>query len=137
MNKACPIILREKHGSIEVLGFVHPLAGKQLVKGTIEERESLEQACIRELIEESGVSATPNIFLGKWDSGYKGQVWGFYLMAGAEELPDHWDFFTNDDGGHLFKFFWQRLDENPDFEWHPLFVGAINFVKMALARGTI
>ncbi|WP_430457766.1 NUDIX hydrolase [Rheinheimera sp.] len=137
MNKACPIILREKHGVIAVLGFTHPLAGKQLVKGTIETGESLEQACIRELLEESGVCATPRVFLGTWDSGYEGQVWGFYLMAGPEQLPEHWDFFTNDDGGQLFKFFWQRLDENPDAEWHPLFVGAINFVKMALARADI
>ncbi len=61
MNKACPIVLREFNGTIEVLGFIHPLAGKQLVKGTIEAGESIEQACIRELKEESGICASPKI----------------------------------------------------------------------------
>jgi 8-oxo-dGTP pyrophosphatase MutT (NUDIX family) len=137
MNKACPIILRERHGVIEVLGFTHPLAGKQLVKGTIEEGESLENACVRELLEESGIPATPGRFLGKWNSGYEGQVWGFYLTVSSESLPDCWDFLTDDDCGHIFRFFWQRLDENPDSEWHQLFVGAINFLKMALIKCSI
>ncbi|HRH76065.1 MAG TPA: NUDIX domain-containing protein [Cellvibrionaceae bacterium] len=132
MNKACPIILRDRHGITEILGFSHPLAGKQLVKGTIENGETLEQACARELIEESGIAATPSKFLGEWNSGYEGQIWGFYLMRIAEKLPDHWEFSTSDDGGHIFSFFWHRLDEIPDPQWHPLFAGAINFVKKAI-----
>ena len=36
-----------------------PLAGYQLVKGTIDIDEGIEQAAERELLEESGLSASP------------------------------------------------------------------------------
>jgi hypothetical protein len=37
-NKACPVILRRRN-QLEILLFEHPLAGVQLVKGTIERSE--------------------------------------------------------------------------------------------------
>jgi 8-oxo-dGTP pyrophosphatase MutT (NUDIX family) len=55
MNKACPVVLRRGCNGIEFLVFESPLAGKQLIKGTIEAGESLGKACARELEEESGV----------------------------------------------------------------------------------
>lgn len=133
INKACPVLIRKRHGKTEILGFSHPLAGKQLVKGTIESGETLAQACVRELVEESGISAIPTEFLGQWNSGYQSQLWGFYLMSCVEDLPDYWQFSTGDDGGHIFSFFWHGLDENLDANWHPLFVGAINYLKKALS----
>ena len=80
MNKACPVILRNREGNIDLLAFAHPLAGKQIVKGTIERGESLENACERELFEESGIIAKSSACLGEWDAGHEKQVWGFYLM---------------------------------------------------------
>ena len=51
MEKAWPIVLREKDGAIEVLAFQHPQAGKQFVKGTIELDEDPVAAAARELRE--------------------------------------------------------------------------------------
>lgn len=34
-NKACPVVLRHST-ELEILAFRHPLAGLQLVKGTVE-----------------------------------------------------------------------------------------------------
>lgn len=132
MNKACPVILRKIGGQTEILAFRHPLAGKQLVKGTIEANEPLTAACQRELFEESGIHAETVRFLGKWVSGYENQVWGFYLMACADSLPEQWTHFTEDDGGHRFQFFWQPLNRPLDDKWHPLFKGAIEFIKQAM-----
>ena len=120
-----------------VLAFIHPLAGNQLVKGTIESKECLEQACIRELKEESGITANPAMALGTWDSKYQNQKWGFYLMESREHLPDSWDHFTEDDGGHLFHFFWQPIHGELSNNWHPLFIGAVNFLRKALTRVSI
>ena len=132
MNKACPIILRETDGGTEILAFSHPIAGNQLVKGTIEQYESLSHACTRELKEESGVDATPPIALGVWDSKFDNQIWGFYLMEPDDHLLESWEYFTKDDGGHLFEFFWQPIQAELDSNWHPVFIEAINFVKEAL-----
>ncbi|MCO7224227.1 NUDIX domain-containing protein [Pleionea sp. CnH1-48] len=134
MNKACPVILRKLDGETQVLAFTHPLAGNQLIKGTVELEESLEQACKRELKEESGIAAHPIMDLGTWNSNYQDQVWGFCLMKPNDHLPDSWSFFTEDDGGHLFQYFWQPLHGELDNNWHPLFVGAINFLRQVLAK---
>lgn len=134
MNKACPVILRSINGSVEVLAFTHPLAGNQLVKGTIQLHEHLKQACIRELKEESGIAAQPTLELGSWNAHYQNQIWGFCLMETCEPLPDSWEFFTQDDGGHLFRFFWQPLCGELNSEWHPLFVGALKYLGQALRK---
>ena len=132
-NKACPVILKMERGQPYILAFAHPLAGNQLVKGSIEPNESIEQACMRELKEESGITAHPKRNLGTWHTDYQDQVWGFYLMEPEEALPMSWSFYTKDDGGHIFQFFWQPLYDIPDSKWHPLFVGAIKYLKQALA----
>jgi 8-oxo-dGTP pyrophosphatase MutT (NUDIX family) len=48
--KACPVVLRSL-GDGEILAFEHPLAGWQLVKGTVEAGELPRDAAIRELYE--------------------------------------------------------------------------------------
>ena len=55
-TKACPVVLR-RVDKLEVLALEHPLAGFQLVKGSIEHDESPAAAAARELLEESGVIA--------------------------------------------------------------------------------
>lgn len=135
MNKACPVVLRVRGGVREILAFRHPSAGLQIVKGTIEPGEALARACVRELEEESGIRSEAGPFLGEWQAGYDEQVWGFHEMHCADELPETWQHFTEDGGGRTFTFFWQPLDDPPtDDGWHPVFIGALAFVRSALSQ---
>lgn len=71
--KAVPIVLRQGPSGSEVLLFIHPLAGVQLVKGTVEPGESVNEAAIRELAEESGIEgASCASDLGAWEQGPPG-----------------------------------------------------------------
>ncbi len=54
-DKACPVVLSSVL-PYKILLFRHPLAGVQLVKGTIEKGETPSEAVLRELAEESGIS---------------------------------------------------------------------------------
>lgn len=127
INKTCPIVLRTINHKTQILAFKHPLAGNQIVKGTVEPGESFADAAVRELVEESGISATVDIYLGTWDSGYKNQIWGMHLMKVENELPEFWTHQALDDGGHEFQFFWQDLNQTLDNNWHPVFIHAIDF----------
>ncbi len=84
---------------------------KQLVKGSIEEGEQLPATCERELFEEAGIEAEPIEYFGKWEPNYQKQVWELYLMECKNVLPDRWEYYTQDDCGHIFEFFWQPLDQ--------------------------
>jgi len=131
-NKACAVVLRDSAQGAELLVFAHPIAGIQLVKGTIEPGESCDEAALRELEEEAGVSAaTVTRQLGVWQSGFECQVWSFSLCVPAAPLPDAWAHQAEDDGGHLFRFFWHPLAAAPTNQWHPLFQGALGFIQNA------
>lgn len=136
-NKACPVILRhhgEDHASYDILAFRHPKAGSQLIKGTIEPNEAPAAAALRELYEESGIGdATIQRSLGLWNAGVLGQIWAFYLCTTTTPLPETWQHYTTDGGGHTFTFFWQPIIAPLDEQWHPVFVGAINHVRRHLS----
>ncbi len=132
MNQACPVVLRPDKENSELLVFRHPYAGMQLVKGTIEQGESLEQACERELFEEAGLLGKSSGFLGVWESGYRGQVWGFSLMELTESPEDRWSHFTGDGGGLIFCFSWENINLELTEGFHPLFQGAIRFIQSQL-----
>nr|WP_222846742.1 NUDIX domain-containing protein [Chitinolyticbacter meiyuanensis] len=135
VNKACPVVLREAPGGYELLVFRHPLAGVQLVKGTLEPGEAAEAAALRELAEEAGLTAvTPARPLGIWDSGWQGQVWSFQRVTVADALSAQWRHYTSDDGGHEFAFFWHPLAAEPDDDGHPLFAGALHALRVRLAE---
>ena len=73
-EKVCSVVLSSARRP-KILLFRHPLAGVQLVKGTIEKGEAPCRAALRELAEESGIStATIEDDLGCWDSGHQGQI---------------------------------------------------------------
>ena len=74
MNRARPVVLRIHNNQLELLAFKHPKDGVQLVKGGIKTDESLENACIQEQEEESGIQAQAVKRLGLWDANSKGQV---------------------------------------------------------------
>lgn len=57
-QKSCPCVLRRGPSGYELLVFEHPLAGRQIPKGTIESGEDPGLAAMRELEEESGIRAT-------------------------------------------------------------------------------
>ncbi len=134
-NKACPVVVRSKSDGLQILAFRHPVAGRQIVKGTIERDEPAADAALRELFEEAGLqSATVIRDLGVWESGYEGQIWSFHLCE-VDGLPDEWAHHTQDGGGHDFAFFWHSLHESPDDDWHPLFKGALQWIEQNLACG--
>lgn len=123
--KACPIVLRQRNG-LQILVFEHPLAGVQLVKGSVEAGESCADAAIRELFEESGIMATRVLAdLGVWRSGYQQQHWSFHLCEVPTELPDTWLHHAEDDGGHDFRFFWHTLQSPASEKWHDVFREAL------------
>ena len=103
--KAVPVVLRSASEDAEILVFEHPQAGVQLVKGTVEHGESIDQAAIRELAEEAGIrGAVCESDLGAWESGHEGQLWHFREMRVPISLPSSWEHYTQDGGGHVFKF---------------------------------
>ena len=134
MNKACPVVLRHKNNTLELLAFEHPAEGNQLVKGGIKKGEPIESACIRELKEESGIDAQVVRQLGIWEPNFKNQIWGFCLMHYEDILPDTWDFATKDDGGHVFSFFWQPLDSPLNDNWDEVYKHAFQYIKNTLGR---
>lgn len=132
-NKVCPVIVRRRGSIDEVLAFEHPLAGCQLVKGSIEAGESVEAAALRELTEESGIAAAKVVrSLGIWPSDFEGQIWALVECTPAQTLAESWVHHAPDDGGHAFRFFWHPLQEPPNSQqWHALFRGALRFIQNA------
>ena len=112
-QKACPVVCRGIPGSKEVLAFRHPTAGYQLVKGTIEPSETIQQAAERELFEESGVVGVAIDYLGAVQMSEPEQEWHFVLCR-VGSLLEAWTHRTSDGGGLNFEFFWHPLNEEAD-----------------------
>jgi 8-oxo-dGTP pyrophosphatase MutT (NUDIX family) len=128
--KVVPLVLRRSGSNTELLVFKHPSAGIQLVKGSLELGESISDAALRELAEESGIISNElEGSLGSWNSGYEGQVWHFEEIRCNLQLNDNWKFFTHDGGGHWFEFFWHNIQEPPSQDWHPVFQHALAEIK--------
>ncbi|WP_322364119.1 NUDIX hydrolase [Pseudomonas sp. Teo4] len=133
-NKACPVVLSLTQPPM-ILLFRHPLAGTQLVKGTIENGETPSEAALRELAEESGINdAIVERDLGCWKAEHQDQIWSFHLCRVERNLPERWVHQTLDDHGHLFEFFWAPLDHLPLADCHPLFQRALAFLCESLRR---
>lgn len=132
-DKACPVVLSSALPH-KILLFRHPLAGVQLVKGSIEKGETPSEAALRELAEESGISdAVIRNDLGVWNADHLGQVWSFQLCHVERALPERWSYPTCDDHGHLFEFFWASLDHLPYDDCHPVFQRALAFLREKLS----
>jgi len=132
MKKACPVVIRDIRGEKQLLCFKHPLAGLQLVKGSIEPGESLFRACERELLEESGIVARAFSCLGAWDSGFERQMWGVCLMQPEQALANQWCHWTQDDGGKCFSFFWHPLSCPLPEPRHAVYERARVYITQAL-----
>ena len=69
-SKVAPIVLRHRGDRTEVLVFMQPEAGTELVQGTVEAGESVSAAAVRELEEESGITGAGRLCdLGIWEQG--------------------------------------------------------------------
>jgi len=113
--------------------FRHPLAGSQLVKGSIEPGESAPDAAIRELFEEAGITcARVTADLGIWEAIEGEQVWSFQRCEIMQPLPDRWSHHCSDDGGHTFELFWHRLAQDPRDAFE-IFVNAVRVIRARLA----
>lgn len=131
-NKACPVVLSSSL-PLRLLLFRHPLAGTQLVKGTIENGETPREAALRELTEESGIEdAMVEIDLGCWNAEHQDQIWSFHLCRAGRRLPERWAHQTLDDHGHVFEFFWAPLEDLPYVDCHPVFQRALRFLCQRL-----
>ena len=121
-QKAVPIVLRESVEGVQILVFKHPMAGVQLVKGSIEPGETASEAALREPEEESGINEAVAVqSLGSWESGYQEQTWHLHEVRPTGPLPSQWEHFTQDGGGHLFAFHWHALAAEPSKDWHLFF----------------
>ncbi|NBB76175.1 MAG: NUDIX domain-containing protein [Bacteroidetes bacterium] len=132
MIKVVPVLTRSKAKSLEILAFEHPLAGKQIVKGTLEQGEEIADGCARELIEESGIEAKAIREMGSITNSVGGETWHFMTMMAKGPIPDRFTFHTNDDGGHDFKFFWYSLADPLSDEWHEIFHHPIRHLQKIL-----
>ena len=133
MKKVVPVILRHQKHGLEILAFRHPLAGIQLVKGTIEYDEKYDEAAIRELFEEAGLIAEPNPkFIGNFKLKSNQQDWYFYLCEVSVDLAETWIHHCQDDGGLDFEFFWFPLNQKPNESWHESFQEALAFLREKL-----
>ncbi len=129
ISKACPVAIQDG----AVLIFQHPLAGAQLVKGTVEAGETPQAAAERELWEEAGVT-------GRWtdqmvvvsDEIAPAQRWHFVPVETAP-LPQSWTHHCADDGGHLFRFFWHLADGTSPADCDPVFQRALAFLHQRVA----
>ncbi len=130
VKKACPFVLRERGAGLEVLAFVHPLAGRQFVKGTVESGELPLSAALRELREESGVVLDALDSLGT--HRIAGQVW-YLFLARRDDLPETWTHEADDDGGHDFVFFWHPLGQPLDDRWEDIFHQAFAALQSRLS----
>lgn len=128
IEKVCPVVLRGPRDDREVLVFMHPLAGIQLVKGTRELPESIASGALRELAEESGIVDAKVVGSNRPSSSIApDQLWHFVNVE-VPNLPDQWAHDTKDDGGHRFEFFWWKLSVSPTDLWHGNFVRALQHI---------
>jgi 8-oxo-dGTP pyrophosphatase MutT (NUDIX family) len=127
VQKACPVVVRRTTCGIEILSFRHPIAGYQLVKGTVETGETIQHAAERELLEESGIVGHAIDYIGTAQMAEPEQEWHF-VVCEIRHVVERWTHRTSDGGGLDFEFFWHPLNQEPDENWHPVFRHALAFI---------
>ena len=133
IEKVCPVILRTNTlRQIEILVFQHPVAGIQIVKGTLEMQEPILDAAIRELFEESGISRKIEHCTYIGHSQIASIPWHF-IAINIQDLnfAEQWQYQTLDDYGHVFSFFWlpvPRLLALEQDQIHPKYLDAIRYI---------
>lgn len=136
MRKVVACLIRPGLDGVELLVFRHPNGTIQIPKGTLEKGESPEVAVLRELEEESGISAAtlglrvdldrvaPRGPAGAAPS--EDQVWHVFTLRPAAEVPDSWQHRARgspEEEGLVFSCRWLRLSgakEELDELYHPV-----------------
>ena len=127
-QKAVPVLLRQR-GGVEVLAFVHPASGRQLIVASMADGESAATAGLRELFGASGVEGAR--ISGEFGAeAIGGSIWHF-LRAATPELPEEWAHATA--SGEPHAFFWQPLDAVEEGDWHDNFVSALKAIRRYVA----
>jgi len=122
-NKVVAYITRITHGQKEILVFDHEKqwseAGTQVPAGTVDPEESLHEALLREIAEETGISELQ--ILAKIDEYifYRTPHQEFnhrhiFELTSQEPLPDRWEHQVTGHGiddGMKFYFYWMPLSE--------------------------
>jgi len=134
--KACPVVLRRIGGLREILAFQHSCAGLQLVKGGIEPGEASEDAALRELAEEAGITDARHVRALGSAEVRGGEVWHFHLLD-RPGLPESWhnDAVGDDDG--RYRFFWDDLDAEAGPGFDPVYGAAMAFIRRRLHNGDV
>lgn len=124
-EKVVAAVVRRAGTGWEVLAFDHPLAGTQLVKGTVEEGEAPEVAVRRELHEESGlVVGAAGAEIGLWEQSPDRHRWRVYVLPAPVGLPDRWSHLpvgSPAEEGLVFHFRWLPIDGRLGTSLHPLY----------------
>lgn len=113
-SKAAAIVVRRDPP--EVLILVHPEAGWQIPKGTIDPGELPKAAVLREVEEETGLTGPRAVHpLGSWVQATSGgdlQRWHGFVLVAPDDTPDRWDHAASgspEEDGLLFSFRWVPL----------------------------
>ena len=131
IHKACPVVLHPDGAPLRHLLLHHPVAGIQLVKGTVKPHEDPTRAAMRELFEESGLETIAASLLGSSDTIHLQERWHFTLCRIKPPVRDRWRHLCPDDGGHLFHFSWHVLTD-PHPEMDPRFLNALTWIQQTL-----
>jgi len=130
LHKVVACVVRYQDEFSEILAFKHPppLGDCQIPKGTVEEKEDFENATLRELHEESGLTNCRIIKeLGSFEvicpGGPNGdlelerQIWNVFILGSNSTIPDNWHHIVTGDGideALNYEYFWHRLNETDD-----------------------
>ena len=122
------------HGPTQLLVFDHPVAGTQIVKGTVEDGETLQEALVRELLEEPGLLCDGGSHVGTWDRTVGGGPnedgalelarWHVFEVRAPVDAPDAWAHQASgseEEARHVFRFRWVDIDASLPEALHPLF----------------
>jgi len=140
--KVCPCIVRRLPGGYQILCFWHPLGGKQIPKGTVEEGEEIDVAALRELKEESGIKGVKikskvgiiNRYIGarpRENGPLEHHEWHVFLIDATEDLSETWQHEavgSEDEQGLIFSYFWQNMPDDYN-GFHPKFVEVFKRVE--------
>ena len=139
LQKAVACVVRRRSARAELLAFQHPTAGVQLPKGGIEPHEAPATAVLRELLEESGISAAVvrakvaelSHFIGGGSDetgDITEHVWHVFWLEPTDQLPSVWEHQAEgsaEESGLTFSYRWLPL-ESAKATLHPRFHSTID-----------
>ncbi len=135
VDKAVAAVTRVRRSQPQLLVFDHPSAGSQIVKGTVEDGESVEDAVVRELFEESGlVVESAGTLIGRWERIVGGgpsetgtlerNLWHVFDIEAPPNCPTGWEHAavgSPAEEGLVFAFRWVPIGAGLADSLHPLF----------------